>query len=184
MGIPTLIGSAHTASNAASIDITSGIDSTYDEYMFVLTNISPATNGADFTFQCNVAGQSGFNETMTSSYHHAEHDESDGTANGPSYAAENNRQSQEGDHGIMICHYGSNPVVDGADEGTDLSGETSRGIFEPKSNKWFGGRGEILHASGDVGKFRVYAEGHSTTWDGDDYTFNVQGRLYYWAAFG
>ena len=38
MGIPTLISTA-TASGAASVDITSGIDSTYDEYMFVCTNI-------------------------------------------------------------------------------------------------------------------------------------------------
>ena len=36
-GIPTLIGSAHTASNATSVDITSGIDDTYVHYMFVLT---------------------------------------------------------------------------------------------------------------------------------------------------
>ena len=81
MGIPTLIGSAHTASNAASIDITSGIDSTYDEYMFVCTDIGPATDGATFQFQFNVAGASGFDETITSTFFHAYHNESDAEAN-------------------------------------------------------------------------------------------------------
>ena len=64
MGIPTLI-STHTASDAASVDITSGIDSTYDEYMFVFTDINPAED-ARIGVQFNVDGASGFNETITS----------------------------------------------------------------------------------------------------------------------
>ena len=75
MGIPTLISTA-TASNASSVDITSGIDSTYDEYMFVFTDINPATTGS-FTFQVNVAGQSGFNETITNTRFNAAHNEDD-----------------------------------------------------------------------------------------------------------
>ena len=80
MGIPTLI-STHTASDSSSIDITSGIDSTYDEYMFVFTDINPATNSANFEFQVNAAGASGYNETMTTTYveaYHAEADNSNG----------------------------------------------------------------------------------------------------------
>ena len=79
MGIPTLI-STSTASNAANVDITSGIDSTYDEYMFVLTDIGPATDQANFTFQVNAAGGSGFNETITSTWWEAIHNEDDDTA--------------------------------------------------------------------------------------------------------
>ena len=75
MGIPTLIGSAHTPSNASSVDITSGIDSTYDEYMFVFTDINPATDAQNFQFQVNVDGQSGFNETITSTAFYAQHRE-------------------------------------------------------------------------------------------------------------
>ena len=81
MGIPTLIGSAHTASNAASIDITSGIDSTYDEYMFVCTDIGPATDSVEFQFQVNASGQSGYNETMTTTFFETYHQESGGDAN-------------------------------------------------------------------------------------------------------
>ena len=78
MGIPTLIGSAHTASNAASIAITSGIDSTYDEYMFVCTDLNPATDDVTFGFQVNVDGESGYNELITSSTFVAHHNEGGG----------------------------------------------------------------------------------------------------------
>ena len=78
MGIPTLI-STSTASNSTSIDITSGIDSTYDEYMFVMTDINPASTTA-FTFQVNAAGQSGFNETITSTRFQGLHNEDDSSS--------------------------------------------------------------------------------------------------------
>ena len=74
MGIPTLL-STNTADNDSSVDITSNITSAYDEYMFVFTDINPATDGADFTFQFNVAGESGFNETLTTTYFNAYHEE-------------------------------------------------------------------------------------------------------------
>ena len=77
MGIPTLI-STSTASNSSSIDITSGIDSTYDEYMFVFTDIGPATDSVEFGFQVNVAGLSGFNEVMTTTTPHIYASESSG----------------------------------------------------------------------------------------------------------
>jgi len=80
MGIPTLIGSAHTASNSANVQITSGIDSTYDEYMFVFTDINPATDAQAFEFQVNVDGQSGFNEIVTNTMFRALHTEDDSTA--------------------------------------------------------------------------------------------------------
>ena len=73
---PILI-STSTASDSSSIDITSGIDSTYDEYMFVFTDINPATNGSEFQFQVNADGGSGFNETMTTTFFRSGHDESD-----------------------------------------------------------------------------------------------------------
>eukprot|EP00914_Ancora_sagittata_P015273 GHVO01030067.1.p2 GENE.GHVO01030067.1~~GHVO01030067.1.p2 ORF type:complete len:195 (+),score=17.29 GHVO01030067.1:1406-1990(+) len=51
---------------SASIDITSGIDSTYDAYEFRFTNMHPATDNVSFQFQVNAAGATGFNETITS----------------------------------------------------------------------------------------------------------------------
>ena len=72
----TLISSA-TASNSASVEFTSGIDSTYDEYVFYFVDINPATDTAGFQFQVNASGQTGYNETITSTYFYAGHDEAD-----------------------------------------------------------------------------------------------------------
>ena len=69
-----------TASSSASISFTSGIDSTYKEYIFYFVNIHPATNEADFQFQGNAVGESGFNETITSTVFKASHNESDSQA--------------------------------------------------------------------------------------------------------
>jgi hypothetical protein len=75
----TLI-STHTASSSSSLDITSGIDSTYDVYEWVFTNMHPATNGVQWSFQVNADGGSGFNETITSTCFIAYHSEADATA--------------------------------------------------------------------------------------------------------
>jgi hypothetical protein len=67
-----------TASGDSSLSFVDGtdsvvLDSTYDEYMFVFTDLGPATDSVNFTFQMNAADASGFNETITStafwSYH-------------------------------------------------------------------------------------------------------------------
>ena len=54
----TLI-STHTASSSASLDITSGITSTYDSYEFHCVNMHPATNNVNFTFQVNASDDTG-----------------------------------------------------------------------------------------------------------------------------
>jgi len=73
--------STQTASSSATIDFTSGIDSTYDSYVFKFINIHPSTDGdGSLTFQANASGGSGFNETMTTTYFRAYHTESDATA--------------------------------------------------------------------------------------------------------
>jgi len=71
--------SRSTASSSASVSITSGIDSTYKEYIFMFNNIHPASNSVHFQFQGNAAGGSGFNETITSTSFTAGHKESDAT---------------------------------------------------------------------------------------------------------
>jgi len=86
----TLISTHDIASLGASssIDITSGIDSTYDVYEFIFTNMHPATNTVDFHVQFNAHDGSsqltGFNETITSTIFVAYHSESTG-ANTLSY---------------------------------------------------------------------------------------------------
>ena len=75
---PILI-STSTASGDSSIDITSGIDSTYDEYMFVLTNINPASNDVIWQWNMSTDG-SNYNVTKTTTYFRAHHAESDSSA--------------------------------------------------------------------------------------------------------
>ena len=80
MGIPTLL-STSTASNASEVDITSNITSSYDEYMFVCTDIGPETNSAEFGFQVNADGESGYNEEAISTYFEAYHNEAGNSTN-------------------------------------------------------------------------------------------------------
>ena len=79
MGIPTLIGSAHTASGFSEIAITSGIDSTYDEYMFVLTDINPAEDDRRLLFQCSIDGGSNYDVAIVSTNWRAYNYESAGS---------------------------------------------------------------------------------------------------------
>ena len=58
--------STQTASNSANLSFTSGIDSTYKEYIFKFINIHPVTDGADFSMNFSVDGGSNFNVTKTS----------------------------------------------------------------------------------------------------------------------
>ena len=68
---------SQTASNAANVSFTSGLDSTYDVYIFKFINIHPVTDVQPFGFQVNASGQTGFNETMTTTFFDADHQETD-----------------------------------------------------------------------------------------------------------
>ena len=68
--------STSTASSDATVNITSGIDSTYDEYLILLTNIHPSANGPNHGFQATTDG-SNFNVTQTTSHFRARHSEDD-----------------------------------------------------------------------------------------------------------
>ena len=65
-----------TASSSASIEFTSGINSTYKEYVFYFYDIHPSTDQTSLLFQANTVGGSGFNETITSTTFQAQHSES------------------------------------------------------------------------------------------------------------
>jgi hypothetical protein len=72
----TLI-STSTASASATLDITSGIDGTYDSYQFHFVNMHPATDNVNFVFQVNASGLTGFNEVMTTTYFRSRNAETD-----------------------------------------------------------------------------------------------------------
>ena len=66
-----------TASSSASLSFTSGIDSTYKEYIFYFVNIHPETNRAIFQFQADTGTNTNYNITATSTYFNAYHKEDD-----------------------------------------------------------------------------------------------------------
>jgi len=72
----TLI-SSQTASASASIEFTSGIDSTYHTYLFKFVNIHPSVDSAGITFQMDISGASNYNTTMTTTMFQSYHNEGD-----------------------------------------------------------------------------------------------------------
>ena len=70
--------STQTASASANISFTTGLDSTYDEYIFKFIDIHPATT-SNFTFNMSTDGGSNYNVTKTTTYFSAYHDESNTT---------------------------------------------------------------------------------------------------------
>ena len=71
--------SSQAASGDSAISFTSGITSTYGEYIFRFYNCNPATNLAEFTFQVTASDATGYNELITSTIFEAFHDEADST---------------------------------------------------------------------------------------------------------
>ena len=63
--------SSQTVSGASSLAFTSGLDSTYDVYLFKFFEINPSVAGTNLTFQAG----SGYNETITSTAFAANHHE-------------------------------------------------------------------------------------------------------------
>ena len=70
-----------TASSSSTISFTSGIDSTYKEYIFKFFDIHPSAD--DKTFQFNMSADSGsnYNVTKTTTVFKANHDEGDSATN-------------------------------------------------------------------------------------------------------
>ena len=60
-----------TASSSSSISFTSGIDSTYKEYIFYFVNMHPATDGVYFQFNLSADSGSNYNVTKTTTYFQA-----------------------------------------------------------------------------------------------------------------
>ena len=75
-GTMTLI-STQTASNSATISFTSGIDSTYKEYMFKFINVHPVTNSTMFSFQVDTGTNTNYNQSITSTLFNGAHAEAD-----------------------------------------------------------------------------------------------------------
>jgi len=79
-GAMTLLAT-QTASSSSTISFTSGIDSTYDEYVFKFINIHADTDTANFTVGFRDGGTD-YDAVKTTTYFRAYHSEADSTALG------------------------------------------------------------------------------------------------------
>ena len=111
-GNMTLLSTA-TASSSATIDFTSGLTSTYKEYIFKFIDIHLATDGAEFEFQADIGTDTNYNVTLTSSYFLAEHNEADSSTGLTFQAARDQAQ------GTAFQHFG---VDVGADNDHCIAG--------------------------------------------------------------
>jgi hypothetical protein len=76
LGSQILLSTA-TASASASIEFTSGIDSTYDIYKFELINCHASTDNSKLLFNGSTDGGSTYNVTKTTTAFVTDHNESD-----------------------------------------------------------------------------------------------------------
>jgi hypothetical protein len=142
-----------TASSSASLSFTSGIDSTYKEYIFYFVNIHPATDGAFFTFQSDTGTNTNYNQTITSTHFQARHDEGDSDT---SLAYNTGNDQAQG----TSFHKLSNTI--GNDNDQSLSGFCH--VFNPSSSvfvKHF--ISNIQHSQDANFSFNVYTAGYFNT---------------------
>jgi len=115
--------STQTASNSANVSFTSGIDSTYKEYIFKFINIHPETNDKEFGFQVDTGG--GYGVAITNTNFEAQHGEGGGNPQ-MNYAYWNDAAESTG-HILLASALGS-----GDDEAA--SGEFH--LFNPASTTY------------------------------------------------
>ena len=90
---PLVLLSTFTSDGSDSdATFTSGIDSTYKEYLFVFNNLHPETDTSEFMFQADTGTNTNFNQTITSTVFRAYHDEADSSTGLAYYSAKDQAQ--------------------------------------------------------------------------------------------
>ena len=146
--------STQTASSSATISFTTGLDSTYDEYIFKFINIHPASV-AQLTFNLSTDGGSNYNVTKTTTAFNPHHNE-DGSDGGLDYRTAWDL-AQSTSFQIMAQELGN---------GNDESASGSLTLFNPSSTtyvKHFIGITEYYQNFGNTGAFQVYYAGYANT---------------------
>ena len=129
--------------NAAESTFTSGIDSTYDEYMFVITALRTGNQGVDLKISFSGDGGSNYTYPQTTTIFSAYHQEDDGAAT-LSYEAGHDQAQGTGYQRIMME----------PGNGSDESGAGILHLFSPADTTYvthFYGRFHTLHYQ-DVAK--------------------------------
>lgn len=151
-GAMTLI-SEQTASSSATISFTSGIDDTYDSYVFKFYNIHPSSDNVGFKFNMSVDGGSNYNVTKTSTIvatYHYENDSSTVVAYGGAVDLAQSTSDQQ--------------ISGGTGSDNDQNANGSLTIFNPSSTtfvKHF--LGCVQTSGGDDRSLKYYSGGYGNT---------------------
>jgi hypothetical protein len=124
--VPTdnlILISTQTASNSANISFT-GINGTYDEYVFKFIDIHPRST-AFLQFQTSTNGGSSYGVTATTTYFYTAHNENDSTPDGLIYNTDADLAQSTS---YQLLSYGGS----GADE--SMAGSLS--LFNPSSTTY------------------------------------------------
>ena len=152
-GAMTLL-ETQTASSSSTLSFTSGIDSTYDEYVFRYYDINPATDNAALGFQVDTGTNTSYNQTMTTTSFQAHHDEGD-TETALGY--ETGMDQAQGSGFQML-------VQTNAGNGSDESGAGYLHLFAPSSGtfvKHFISRSNVYWSSN--GATSLFVAGYINT---------------------
>ena len=142
-----------TASASSTLDFTSGIDSTYKEYLFTFSSMHPSNDQQQFTFQVDTGTNTNYNQVITSNTFQAYHNESGA---GPTLTYVTGYDQAQGTAAQMI----SEATGNAADE--CVSGYLH--LFEPSSAtfvKHFIGRTQAAEGTGYSGEH--YTGGYINT---------------------
>ena len=169
--------STSTASGASNVSFTSGIDSTYSEYIFKFYNMNPATDDCSFSFQGSIDGGSNYNVAATTTAFVSLHNEDDSAA---SVSYSTGQDQSQATTFINLAH----AVGNGADESAsgylhlfDPSSATFAKHFISRVNSYHSGsrsydnfRAGYFNNTNDIDAvqfdFRLVSDGSSDTFDG------------------
>jgi len=146
--VPTdnlILISTQTASNSANISFT-GINGTYDEYVFKFINIKPATNDVSFQFNLSTDSGSNYNVTKTTTFFRAYHKE-DGSDSFLGY---------DGSYDLAQST-GYQPITTGVGNSSDENTSGTLTLFNPSSTTY-------------VKHFIATTNKTSNTYSGNDYS--------------
>ena len=119
--------SSQTATGVSTVNFTTGIDSTYNEYVFYFYNCHPSSaSGTHFEFQGSIDGGSNYNVAMTTTIFRAAHKQDD-SSSGVAYMA--SYDQAQGTAYQMLGEY-----VDGSQSDGSIAGELH--LYNPSSTTY------------------------------------------------
>ena len=136
--------SSVTASSSSTLSFTSGIDSTYKEYIFKFINLHPATNNAYLTFQASIDSGSNYNVATTSTVFSAYHDEADTAA---SLGYNTSRDAAQSTSFVPL-------LVDGVSNNADGSCVGTFHLFDPSNTTFVK---SFMHADQNMAQTAAYS---------------------------